>query len=73
LEEGKTTALLCELTHFPERELFHEVAKHSVQSVWITHYPDHLVKREAEIKLIAKEEKYRGEVHLMHDRVAHEI
>jgi ribonuclease BN (tRNA processing enzyme) len=73
LKDGKVTALLCELTHFPERELFREVAKYSVQSVWITHYPDHLVRREAEIKLIAREEKYRGEVHLMHDRVAHEI
>ena len=73
LSDGKVTALLCELTHFPERDLFREVAKHAVQSVWITHYPDHLVRREAEIKLIAREEKYRGEVHLMHDRVAHEI
>ncbi len=73
LKGGKVTALLCELTHFPERDLFHEVAKYPVQSVWITHYPDHLVRREAEIKLIAREEKFRGEVHLMHDRVAHEI
>lgn len=73
LKNGKVTALLCELTHFPERELFNEVAKYPVQSVWITHYPDHLVRREAEIRLIAREEKFRGEVHLMHDRVAHEI
>ena len=73
LNGEKVTALLCELTHFPERELFQEVAKYSVQSVWITHYPDHLVRRESEIKLIAREEKFRGEVHLMHDRVAHDI
>jgi len=73
LQAGKVSALLCELTHFPERELFKEVAKHPVQSVWITHYPDHLVRKEAELKLIAREEKFRGEVHLMHDRVAHEI
>lgn len=73
LKDGKVTALLCELTHFPERDLFHEVAKYPVQSVWITHYPDHLVRRETELKLIAREEKFRGEVHLMHDRVAHEI
>ena len=70
---GKVAALMCELTHFPERELFHEVAKYQVQSVWVTHYPDHLVRREAEIKQIAKEEKFRGAVHLMHDRVAHDI
>jgi ribonuclease BN (tRNA processing enzyme) len=73
LEGGKVSALLCELTHFPERELFQEVAKYPVKTVWITHYPDHLVRREEELKLIAKEEKFRGQVHLMHDRVAHEI
>ncbi|MCE0498084.1 MAG: MBL fold metallo-hydrolase [Methylacidiphilales bacterium] len=73
LEAGKIKALLCELTHFPERELFREAAKHNVQSIWITHYPDHLVRRDAELKQIAHEEKFRGEVHLMHDKVAQEI
>jgi hypothetical protein len=73
LSAGPVTALLCELTHFPERDLFREMARHSVKSVWITHYPDHLVRREAELKLLAREEKYRGELHLMHDRVAHDI
>jgi hypothetical protein len=73
LKPGKVAALICELTHFPERELFHELAKHAVQSIWLTHYPDHLVRREAELKLVAREEKFRGHVHLMHDRVAHEI
>ncbi len=73
LKGGKVTALLCELTHFPERELFKEVAKYPVQSVWVTHYPDHLVKREEELRQIAREEKFRGEVHLMHDKVAQEI
>jgi hypothetical protein len=73
LNGGKVAALMCELTHFPERELFREMAKHAVKSVWITHYPDPLVRREAELKLIAREEKFRGEVHLMHDRVAHDI
>jgi ribonuclease BN (tRNA processing enzyme) len=73
LQHGKVDALMCELTHFPERDLFSEVAKYSVKSVWITHYPDHLVRREAEIQQMAREEKYRGGVHLMHDRVAHDI
>jgi Cft2 family RNA processing exonuclease len=73
LNRGKVAALMCELTHFPERDLFREMAKHAVKSVWITHYPDHLVRREAEIKSIAREEKFKGDVHLMHDRVAHEI
>ena len=73
LNGGKVTALMCELTHFPERDLFSELTKYSVQSVWLTHYPDHLVRREAEIKKMAREEKYRGEIHLMHDRVAQDI
>jgi ribonuclease BN (tRNA processing enzyme) len=73
LEAGKINALLCELTHFPERELFRELAQYPVKSLWITHYPDHLVRREAELKVIAKEEKFRGQVHLMHDKIAHEI
>jgi ribonuclease BN (tRNA processing enzyme) len=73
LKPGKVAALLCELTHFPERDLFAELAKYSVQSLWITHYPDHLVRKEAELKAVAREEKFRGHVYLMHDRVAHEI
>jgi ribonuclease BN (tRNA processing enzyme) len=73
LKNGKISALLCELTHFPERELFYELSKYSVQSVWITHYPDHLERREAELKAIARAEKFRGQVHLMHDKIAHEI
>lgn len=73
LKGKKVTALMCELTHFPERDLFSAVSKFDVKSVWITHYPDHLVRKEAEIKKMAREEKYRGDVHLMHDRVAHEI
>jgi len=73
LAGGEVAALMCELTHFPERELFREMAKHNVKTLWITHYPDHLVRREEELKLMAREEKYRGEVHLMHDRVAREI
>ena len=73
LKGRKVTSLICELTHFPERELFNEVAKYSVKSLWLTHYPDHLVRREEELRLVAKEEKYRGAVNLMHDRVAHEI
>jgi ribonuclease BN (tRNA processing enzyme) len=73
MKEGVTTALLCELTHFPERELFKEVAKYRVESVWVTHYPDPLVGREEKLKAIAQEENFAGEVHLMHDKVAEEI
>jgi phosphoribosyl 1,2-cyclic phosphodiesterase len=73
LEGGKVAGLLCELTHFPERELFRFVSKYPVRSIWITHYPDHLVRREKELQAIAREEKFRGAVHLMHDRVAHDI
>jgi ribonuclease BN (tRNA processing enzyme) len=73
LQGGATTALLCELTHFPERELFREVAKYPVKSVWITHYPDPLVGRGKKLKTLAREEKFLGAVHLMHDKVAQEI
>jgi ribonuclease BN (tRNA processing enzyme) len=73
LKAGKVTALLCELTHFPERELFHEVAKYKVDSVWVTHYPDPLVGREKKLKTLAREEKFGGAVHLMHDKIAEEI
>jgi hypothetical protein len=73
LQGGTTTALLCELTHFPERELFQEVAKYPVESVWVTHYPDPLVGREEKLRDIAREEKFAGAVHLMHDKVAQEI
>jgi hypothetical protein len=73
LKEGKVVGLLCELTHFPERELFRFVAKYPVQSIWITHYPDHLMRKEKELQTIAREEKFRGSVHLMHDRIAHDI
>lgn len=61
-------ALFCELTHFPERELFQELAKRSVKNLWITHYPDHLEKKELQLKKLAREEKYRGQVRLMRDR-----
>ncbi len=73
LQGIKVTALICELTHFPERELFQELSKYQVKALWLTHYPDHLVKREEELRLVAKEEKFRGLVHLVHDRVAREI
>jgi ribonuclease BN (tRNA processing enzyme) len=73
LKDRKVAGLLCELTHFPERELFSYVSKYPVQSIWITHYPDHLVRRETQLRAIAREERFRGDVHLMHDRIAHEI
>lgn len=66
-------ALFCELTHFPERELFKELAARDVRSLWITHYPDHLEKKEPQLKKIAREEKYRGKVTLMRDKRAESI
>jgi len=73
LQAGPTAALLCELTHFPERELFREAARYPVEAVWITHYPDSLVGQEKNLIAIAREEKFAGAVHLMHDKVAEEI
>lgn len=66
-------ALLCELTHFPERELFKELTAHKVSTLLITHYPDHLQKKEAQLKQIAREEKYRGKVILMRDKRSESI
>jgi ribonuclease BN (tRNA processing enzyme) len=73
LKNGKVTALICELTHFPERELFQQVAQYPVQSLWLTHYPEKIVRKEAELQALAREEKFRGDVHLVQDSVAHEI
>ncbi len=73
LKAGPTTALLCELTHFPERELFREVAPYPIEAVWVTHYPDTLVGLEKHLVAIAREENFQGGVHLMNDKVAEEI
>jgi ribonuclease BN (tRNA processing enzyme) len=73
LKGGKVAGLICELAHFSERELFRHLAPYPIQSLWLTHYPDHLVRKEAELQAVAREEKFRGAVHLMHDSVAHEI
>jgi ribonuclease BN (tRNA processing enzyme) len=73
LQGGRTHVLICELTHFPERELFRHLAPFEVDSVWLTHYPDHLAGQAAELAVMAKEEKFRGSVYLMKDRVAHEL
>lgn len=66
-------ALFCELTHFPEKQLFEELAKLPLEEVWITHYPDHLVHKEAELQKIAKACKFKGRLHLTHDRYSQEI
>jgi ribonuclease BN (tRNA processing enzyme) len=73
LERKKTTALFCELTHFPERELFHEAARHSIETLWITHYPDTLMGREEELRRLAQEEGFTGFVRLAHDKVVQSI
>jgi ribonuclease BN (tRNA processing enzyme) len=61
-------ALFCELTHFSEQLLFEELARHKLDQVFITHYPDHLWKKEAELKRIARSAKFHGKVSLMRDR-----
>jgi len=72
--EGRTvTALICELAHYPENELFRELAPYDIQSIWITHYPDAYVGQEKKLKLAAQEEKFAGTVHLLQDKVAEEI
>jgi ribonuclease BN (tRNA processing enzyme) len=66
-------ALFCELTHFPEADLFKELAKHKVAQVFITHYPDHLINREQDLVRLARQHKFRGKVRLMHDKRTEEI
>jgi ribonuclease BN (tRNA processing enzyme) len=73
LARRPVTALICELAHFPERELFGELARHQVESLWITHYGDAWTGREKELKATAREEKFTGTVHLLQDKVAIEI
>ena len=67
------TALICELAHFPERELFRELARHAIESLWITHYGDTWAGREKELQTAAREENFTGAVHLLQDKVAIEI
>ena len=58
LENHEVTALICELSHFPERELFQELARHDVKSVWLTHYPDSYVGEEKKLRITAQEQNY---------------
>jgi ribonuclease BN (tRNA processing enzyme) len=73
LKAGRVHALICELTHFPERELFRHLAPFQVDSVWLTHYPDRLVRQEAQLRAMAREEKFLGSLYLMQDNVAHDM
>ncbi len=61
-------ALFCELTHFPEAALFEELAGKQVDSLWVTHYPDHFMKQEAALRKLAKKEGFRGKVFVMADK-----
>ena len=69
----EVAALICELTHFPERELFQILSNSSVESLWLTHYPDKTVRRKTELQRMAQEERFKGGVHLVEDGVAQEI
>jgi ribonuclease BN (tRNA processing enzyme) len=73
LEGREVAALICELAHYPEHELFRELARFDVKSLWITHYPDAYAGQEKRLKLAAQEEKFRGTVRLLQDKVAEEI
>jgi ribonuclease BN (tRNA processing enzyme) len=73
LAPGEVNALICELAHFPERELFRALAPYDISSLWIVHYPDTLVGQEKRLQSVAQEEKFRGNVHLLQDKVAVDI
>ena len=66
-------ALFCELTHFPEAALFEELAGKPVDTLWITHYPDHFAKKESDLRKLAKKSGYTGKVYVMADRQSCEI
>lgn len=73
LKGGPVTELFCEITHFPERELFHELASYEVGAVRLTHYPERLAGRGAYLRKLAREEKFKGAVYLMRDQSSCEI
>jgi ribonuclease BN (tRNA processing enzyme) len=73
LEGREITGLFCELAHYPEHELFHELAPYDIKSVWLTHYPDAFVGQEKRLKLAGHEQNFKGSIHLMQDKVAEEI
>ena len=73
LQSGRVRSLVCEVTHFPERNLFRYLASYPVDNLWLTHYPDRLAGQEKALREMAKEEKFNGVVHLVQDNVAREI
>jgi ribonuclease BN (tRNA processing enzyme) len=73
LEKGEVAGLICELTHFPERELFQTLAPYDVKALWLVHYPDAILGQENQLRLIAQEEKFMGTVHLLQDKIAVDI
>ena len=63
-----TRTLICELTHFPERSLFEELATCApIKKTYLTHYPDHLVTKQKQLQALAINCKFNGEVKLMKD------
>ncbi len=73
LQGREVAALICELAHYPEQDLFRELARYDVKSLWITHYPDIYTGQEKKLRLVAQAEKFLGTVHLVQDKVAEEI
>jgi hypothetical protein len=62
-----TRALLTEVTHFPEKSLFEELAHHEIQKVFLTHYAESLVGQEKALKRLAEQHGFRGSLKLMRD------
>jgi hypothetical protein len=73
LQGAPVTGLFCELTHFPERELFHFLAEHPVETLWIIHYPDSMTERAEELRALARAENFRGDIYLTHDGIAKDV
>jgi hypothetical protein len=73
LKGGPVHALISEMAHFPEHTLFQHLAPFQIESLWLTHYPDRFADQEAELRSMAKEDKFLGSVYLMKDNVARDM
>ena len=60
LKQGEVTALICELAHFPERELFRELAPHDVKSLWLGSLSRYIRGRREEVAVDCARRKVHG-------------
>lgn len=73
LEGREVAGLICELAHYSEDVLFRELASYDIKAIWITHYPDTFAGQEKKLKVAAREAGFRGDIHLVEDKIAEDI